>query len=521
MFRHLILLIPLSVIGFWRWTIWLARKLGATFYRPLPPLPPRTKLPKVSVVVPVYNEDFEVFFRAVDSWIASGVSEIIAVIDYSDTKHILHYEKNYLNRKNVKCRLSVTKKPGKRPALADGAALATGDIIALVDSDTIWSKRVLDYALPYLADPHVGGVSVQQRIENPHKLAQVLFDILLWSRYNEELPFLLGAGKVINTLSGRTAIYKREALLHPEQENLHHLTHEFYYKSRCISGDDKRLTHLILEQGWLTAYARDAIVFTPGEENLRTFLKQRLRWTRNSWRADSRAFKRGWILKHPTLAFFNFDRFIQPFFMLLGPIVFCISLYQQNWPVAISLLVWWCASRIIRLFGYFRRHPARLRYLPAYIIFSYYTAVIKIYAWATIFEQGWITRWDKKRLKKKTQRSKIFGVAATVAAIFLLYITTNSIHISIKNSIAKSINQAKAQPAVTISVPNTASPDPAPSLPAASVTAANIKNYTVHQGESLDLIAKKTGTTVEQLRFTNRLTDRSFLYVGQVLYYSP
>ena len=46
---------------------------------------------------------------------------------------------------------------------------------------------------------------------------------------------------------------------------------------------------------------------------MKSFLKQRLRWTRNSWRADSRAFQRGWIFRHPALAFFNLDRFVQTF----------------------------------------------------------------------------------------------------------------------------------------------------------------------------------------------------------------
>lgn len=518
MIRQIVYLIPLSVIGLWRWTVWLARKIGSQFYKPLPPLSPKVKRQSVSVVVPVYNEDLDVFLRAIDSWIDSGVFEIITVIDQSNIRHIVCYKQHYLHRKDVKCQMIITKKPGKRPALADGVAVAKGDIIALVDSDTIWSKRVLDYTLPYFQNSQIGGVSTQQRVERPHKLAQVLFDILLWSRYNEELPFLLGTGKVINTLSGRTALYRREALLNSNFDNLHHLTHEYYHKSRCISGDDKRLTHLILEQGWLTTYARDAIVYTPGEANLRVFLKQRLRWTRNSWRADSRAFKRGWVLKHPALAYFNFDRFIQPIFMLIGPIVFAISIYQQNWLVTCSLLVWWCLSRFIRLFGYFKRYPARLRFLPAYIVFSYYTAVLKIYAWTTIFEQGWITRWDKKRLKRTHRTSKIIGLGLTTAVLYFIYVATNTVHISVKNTVAKSIETTKPQPEIKLQLPIATPTDHVP-LPRDAVTVATLKSHTIKAGDSLDVIARQNQTTIERLRFVNRLEDNAILRVGQIIYF--
>ena len=130
-----LLYIPLSVIGLWRWSYWLVRRLGAATYRPDLPWRPRTA-PRLSVtvVIPVYNEDPEVFDQAVKSWQRNGVDEIVAVIDKSNVKHILRCQRDYVDvDSETTFRLVVTPKPGKRAALCDGIELASGEIIALVD----------------------------------------------------------------------------------------------------------------------------------------------------------------------------------------------------------------------------------------------------------------------------------------------------------------------------------------------------------------------------------------------------
>ncbi|MEJ0073368.1 MAG: glycosyltransferase [Candidatus Saccharibacteria bacterium] len=305
MWQTILLYIPLSVIGIWRWSYWLVRVTGARIYkrrvRKLELSPASDVKLRMTVVTPVYNEDNELFAQAMESWIANGVDEIIAVIDKSNTHHIVNFERQYGRRKGVKCRLVVTAKPGKRMALADGIEQARGDLIALVDSDTVWNDHVREHVLPQFADPKMGGVTVSQRISNPTSVSNVLFDMLLWNRYHEEVPFLLGLGKAFNTLSGRTAVYRREALLDDRYDNVHELTHEFFLNARAVSGDDKRLSHLILEQGWKVAFAsEEAVVYTQGLDHVKIFLKQRLRWTRNSWRADLRAVERGWVFKYPS-----------------------------------------------------------------------------------------------------------------------------------------------------------------------------------------------------------------------------
>ncbi|HEX5796855.1 MAG TPA: glycosyltransferase [Candidatus Saccharimonadales bacterium] len=524
MLKTLLIYLPLSIIGLWRWTFWLIRVAGARMYRPRYTRWPHGKAKlSVSVVTPVYNEDEKLFKMAVDSWINNGVNEIIAVIDKANKKLITDFHRRYGKVPQVKTKLIVTPKKGKRAALCDGIMHAKGDIIVLADSDTIWDKDVVRNTLPHFLDEGIGGATVTQRISNPHTLSNVLFDILLWTRYKEEVPFMLGLGRVFNTLSGRTAFYRREALLNDEYDNLHDLRHEKFFRTRGVSGDDKRLTHLILEQGWHISFVNNATVYTAGLNNMKSFLKQRLRWVRNSWRADLRALKRGWVMQHPVLAIHMIDRFIQPFFMLLGPVAFVTAIIIQQWPVAIILGLWWLISRLIRLFGYFRLYPRRLVYLPAYIIYSYINALTKIYALATLLEQGWVTRWHKSRMKKHILRkvtTPMVGMAALVLLLtgLLNFVKQVNVESGASLDIPPAVNAAEfsfdEQELVFIGIPTQ------PELPNGAVLPTEVKTYVIRPGDTINSLSAKFGMSIPDIKRLNGISDPDKISAGQtILYY--
>lgn len=404
---------PLGAIGIWRWGMWLTKKVIALGYRP-------TAAPfkaSVSVITPVYNEDPDVFRAALESWHRNAPAEIIAVVDASDSACIEVF--TAFAKKSSHYQLIVTEKPGKRPALADGVLAATSDIVALVDSDTIWAPTVLSQVTRPFRDPQVGGVGTRQNEIHPTTVAQKLFDIQLDLRYTEELPFLGASGNALTCLSGRTAVYRRAALLPILDEMLH----ETFWGKPVISGEDKRLTYLVLSRGWKLKYQKTAHVYTHGTETIRTFLQQRLRWTRNSWRADLRALTTRWIWKHPALAVFLLDRIIQPFVLLLGPAYLIAAIILGNWIPALVLVTWWFVTRAIRLLPHLMRRPQDILVLPHYILYTYITAIIRLYALFTLNTQGWITRWDASRLMRSSFLRKVPAYAATGATFGLLIMT--------------------------------------------------------------------------------------------------
>ena len=518
-----LLYVPLGLIGLWRWSFWLVRRIGAAAYRPrVQPWPEGEKFLKVSVVTPVYNEDPDVFDQAVRSWQRNGVHEIVAVIDKSNIKHIMRCQREYVDdpSSSTKFRLIVTPKPGKRAALCDGIELATGELIALVDSDTIWDDDVLVKTIPHFQNPRIGAATLAQRISNPDTVANVLFDMLLWSRYKEEVPFLLGMGRVFNTLSGRTAFYRREALLDPNTDNMHDLRHEFFFGARAISGDDKRLSHLVIRQGWETAFVRGPVVYTLGLGSMKAFFKQRLRWTRNSWRADLRAVAQGWIWAHPALALFMIDRFALPFMMLIGPVVFAISLIDGQYTFAGILLAWWLISRFVRVFGYFRMHPSRIRYLPAYTIYSYVNSALKIYALGTLRENSWATRWSQKREAKTRSRKNVTlfeGVAMLLVSGFIL----THIALSFRSQVGADV---QAQPtysraALEADIKKFEGDQATPPGPTEMVDQSEIGTYVVKAGDTPQSVVEKLGTDRNTLKRINNIRDLDRISVGQELHY--
>ena len=417
--------IPIGVIGLWRWSVWLLRRFIGHFYRAQEPT---GYWLTTAVITPVYNEDPVLFRAALRSWAANRPKEIIAVVDHTDSRCMEQFREFETECAGlpIELRMLITQTPGKRPALADGILVATSDVVFLVDSDTVWDPDVLPKALAPFHDPEVGGVTVRQRVLDPNSTAQRLFDVYLDIRYIDEIRFLTAFGDAVTCLSGRTAVYRRAVAL----TALEDLMEETFWGRQVISGDDKALTLAVQSRGWKVRYQDNTCVYTPGATVMKDFLKQRLRWARNSWRADIKALGSRWAWRKPILAFHLCDRLFQPLTTLVAPIYLAFALYHQNWLVVMILLSWWTISRTIKIWPHLRRSWKNIRILPWYITFNYWSAVTKIYAFFTMNQQGWITRWSrggKANAWLKSLRA-IPSYAATAATVALVAYGVDRIH---------------------------------------------------------------------------------------------
>ena len=485
-------LVPLGVIGIWRWSVWMIKEIAGLNYHP------KTKEynTKVSIVVPVYNENPKVFVQALDSWKKNNPAEIIAVIDYTDLTCIEIFKK--FKKSFSGAVLIVTKIPGKRQALADGIKVAKSEIVALVDSDTIWAEDVLRNGLPPFHDKRVAGVATYQSVLNPKTFAQKIFDIQLDLRYRHEYPFLAALGNALVCLSGRTAFYRREVIL-PMVDDL---VNEKFLGRPVISGDDKRLTYLVLAAGWKVAYQSTSHVYTPGMSSLRAYLKQRLRWTRNSLRADLKAILSGWPFKHPALLFFQIDKFLQSFVIILAPIYFFVSLYFHLWIAALVILCWWFISRTIKLYSHFSYKPQDIVILPGYVLYSFFAGLLKIYAFFTLNSQGWITRWDKSRLP---QFRFLLAVPAYVATACVVLLITYGVYIYKEHTYL--IPKSQREQLLTKALPSIPTNVIASSTVLGASTSAQkqlfTKRYEAKGNETFTQIAEIFGVDANQLYYAN------------------
>ena len=379
---HTEALIPIGVLGFFRWIMWMAKRIPALFYRPIE----NDYNTTATIVTPVYNEDPVLFRRAIDSWIANGPEHIIAVVDVTDTvcMEIAH---SYAEVQVIPIDI-----PGKRPALAVGVDATTTNIVVLVDSDVIWDDDVLKKIKMPFKDPKIGGVGTRQHMYPTNGVRATLWerlaDIYLDIRYSDEVPATTRWGRAVSCLSGRTAAYRTRLL----QTMRDAFLNETFCGTPCMSGDDKRYTCLVLQRGYRTWNQLNAHVYSTFKPDFKGFVNQRIRWSRNSFRSDLRALWQGWVWRHPYLAIMLLDKTIAPFMLLLGPIVLAVAIAVGNWQLVAALLTWWLLSRSFKILPHLRRRPADWLIVPIFIGMTYYMSLVKTYALFTLKEHKWLTR---------------------------------------------------------------------------------------------------------------------------------
>ena len=510
-YLHIIILhFPLGAIGIYRWSVWIIKKVVAKKYKFINENGYSNTL---SIVVPVYNEDPNVFERALESWINNRPDEIIAVIDYTDKICIEKFKEFQKENKNSK--LIITEKPGKRKALADGIKIAQYNIIALVDSDTIWDPNIKNTLLFPFDDSLVGGVGPRQDVLETNTLARRLFNIHLDHRYFDEMTYLATVGDALTCISGRTALYRKEAI----KDLCNELENETFWGVKCISGDDKCITRLVQEKGWKVRYQANVRVLTPGAPDLLTFFKQQIRWTRNSYRSDLKSLMGKWIWKREKfLAYHMIDRFTQPFTLILGPIYFIFSIVWGHWLISGILLIWWHLSRGIKLYPHLKHRPSDILILPFYIFTTYLIAILKIYVLITIRQQGWITRWDKSRLQVGVNINNILRLFKLIMphfAIASIIILLSFGIVKYKNVVAVPDynGEIKSNGVENIIVDN--------------CDQTNLNNlekqqfgyYTIEKDDKLSVIAEKYNSSLLAIIKANKdiISDPDYIKIGQRL----
>lgn len=380
----LVVLIPIGVLGIVRWTMWLIRALIALFYRPYNTN--KAENMAATIVTPVYEEDPVMFRRAIESWIANKPERIIAVIDETDQTSMK------IAREYPLVEVMEIAEPGKRPALAMGVDATTTELVILVDSDVIWERDVLKKLKMPFSNARIGGVGTRQHMYPTNGKTPTMWeriaDIFLDIRYSLEVPSTVVLGQAVSCLSGRTAAYRTQLLKDFREPFLT----ETFNGRQMMSGDDKCYTNLLLQSGYRTYNQLNARVYSTFKPTFKGFMRQRVRWARNSLRADLKALWQGWAWDYPFLAITLIERFVSSYTLLVGPIILAVIVALGYWQVALSLVIWWLVSRFIKLLPHFWRRPGDIFLLPFYIPISWMMSLVKTYALFTINRHEWLTR---------------------------------------------------------------------------------------------------------------------------------
>ena len=294
-----------ALFRFYRYLWYLIRIAASLTYRPvpLPENPTYIAEEDVTIIVPTIDAGEE-FKEAARSWLVGKPKEVIIV---TEEKMLGPLQELANSVDPQRIRVITVPYANKRLQMVKGIKEVTTDIIVFADDDAIWPPTLLPYVLACFEDQKVGGVGTSQRVQpcgEKFTVWEVLAAFRLTIR-NIEISASTHIDGGVCCLSGRTAAYRTVILKDPEF--IHGFTHDYWLdKYHLNSGDDKFLTRWMVSHGWSTYIqcCKEAELLSTMKPNWR-FLKQVLRWTRNTWRSDMRSLfmERHIWTAHPYVAF--------------------------------------------------------------------------------------------------------------------------------------------------------------------------------------------------------------------------
>ena len=223
---------------------------------------PRAYLGPVSVIVPAYNEAANIA-GTVRSLVRNDYPwlEVIVVDDGSTDGTAQIVERLRLPRVSV----IRQRNAGKPAALNTGIRHAVGEILVLVDGDTVFEPDAVGRLIQPLRDSRVGAVAGNTKVANRTGL------LGRW----QHLEYVVGLNldrrtmdiiRCVTTVPGAIGAFRRSAL------------REVGGVSARTLAEDTDLTMAVIRAGWRVVYEPTAVAWTEAPASMRQLWRQRYRW---------------------------------------------------------------------------------------------------------------------------------------------------------------------------------------------------------------------------------------------------
>jgi len=277
--------------------------------------------PKVSVIVPAYNEEVNAV-RTVDYLLNSTYPNIEVIFVDDGSKDSTFEKVNSAFKDNSRVRVLTKPNGGKAAALNFGIEQASGEILVCIDADTILPADAITKMIPYFADEKVGAVAGNVRVGNTLNMLTNWQSI----EYTTSQNFDRRAYDSVNAIlvvPGAIGAFRKSAM-----QDIDGFTTD-------TLAEDCDLTLRMLRAGYIIRTCNEALALTEAPETLNSFLKQRARWTfgmmQSFWKHRDLlfSFKKPNIglVALPNLLIFNF---LIPLFSPLVDILFIIGLFSRD-----------------------------------------------------------------------------------------------------------------------------------------------------------------------------------------------
>ncbi|MDC1205468.1 glycosyltransferase [Candidatus Pacebacteria bacterium] len=359
------------------------------------------------MIIPVYNEQPHVWDTVLRHIKEACIGLEVEIIVVPNGKNA---EGNAVYAEGLGFNVYRLSEPSKRQAIALGATKVKNEIAIILDSDTIVPEDALKKALWPFIDEKVGGVTPRHFVMNRTKFMHRMSDWLEDNRFNEIVKGQSVSGAV-SCLPGRLFALRADEL----KKAAPHLVSQTFLGMKCVSGDDRFLTSWLLSKGYKTVYQSVSQVYTEAPDTLGGLIKQRLRWSRGSFRGT--IFALPWLWKHPYTCFtvlqnifmrwFLFLIYINAFFFQIFSNVDTHWMWEEYFWLNTNLAIITGLAAGFFIGGFFKRirhllyYPQDFTYYPVFLLLAAFVLTpLEWYGNLTCWKQGWITRSDVSAVAK-------------------------------------------------------------------------------------------------------------------------
>lgn len=221
--------------------------------------------PLVSILAPCYNEGLTLT-NCIKGLVDQTYENIeILIINDGSTDNTQKVAEG-LALQYPKIRVMSKKNGGKASALNYGLEYALGEIVVCIDGDTIFKRDAVERLVSSFDDPKVVAVAGNVRIANASTILSK----------NQSLEYITGQNlekrtfsylNCVQVISGCIGAFKKDKLK------------EVGGYSADTMVEDMDLTLALAKKGYKIVYNPEAIAYTEGPTDLKSFMKQRYRWS--------------------------------------------------------------------------------------------------------------------------------------------------------------------------------------------------------------------------------------------------
>lgn len=359
------------------------------------------QLPSLTVVIPAFNEGSQVLDTVRSIMASDYPRELLQVICVDDGSKDDTWMWIKAAHDEFAGGITIIKQPynqGKRAALMEGFAKATGEVIVTIDSDSeVLPDTLANMVSPFVSDERVGSVAGHVRVLN---LKAGMIPKILEVSFTSAFDFIRAGQSVYGGVfctPGALSAYRTTAL----KPLLDEWSQQTFMGKPATIGEDRALTNLILATGHRVVYQRNAVVLTKAPTTFGSLRLMLTRWARSNVRESLVMFnyvfkdfrKRGeganWV------RLFTVTQIIRITVFEALKCALLVALLMNTYNAFLAIIFACVFAAIIPSVVYFLRHRTSFGFLwalPYTLYWMFCLSWIPLWGILTASNSAWLTR---------------------------------------------------------------------------------------------------------------------------------